>query len=192
MHSNSQGDVIIVATKNSDKQGEWILTGDIRVRFPNSRSSSSTYKQQRCQHSNKDTRAERLLTYSGQVRPIFVPERHTSEASEDASLHRVHIACATFRGRDGGSLLQLFRDTLSTIYENIITLDSVEAFQMPEDYFTTLNEVVEVATDLPRVELDARTELYLFEFSKITKTGGQQPLCHSGVAGDLNPSSHHQ
>ncbi len=71
-----------------------------------------------------------LATYSGQVCPVFIPTRHTSEASEDASLHRVHIACATLRGRDGGSLLQLFRDTLSAIYENIITLDSVEAFQI--------------------------------------------------------------
>jgi hypothetical protein len=106
------------------------------------------------------------------VCPVLIPTEHTSEASEDASLRIVHIACAAFRGRDGGNLLRLFRDTLSTIYENIITLDSVEAFQMPKDYFTTLNEAAEAAIDLIRVELDARTELYLFEFSKITKTGG--------------------
>ena len=81
--------------------------------------------------------------------PVFISIGDTSEASEDASLHRVHIVCAAFRGRDGGSLLQLFRDTLSTIYENIITLDNVEAFQMPEDYFTALNEVVDAVTNLP-------------------------------------------
>jgi len=113
-----------------------------------------------------------MLTYSGQVCPVFIPTRHTSEASEDVSLHRVHIACASFRGRAGGSLMQLFRDKLSAIYENIINLDSVEAFQRLEDYLMALNEDVDAATYLPEVELDALTELYLFEFSKITKTGG--------------------
>ena len=83
----------------------------------------------------------------------------------------MHIACVACRGRDGGSLLQLFRDTLSAIYASIIALDSVDAFQMPKDYFTTLNEAVEASTDLPGVELDVRTELYLFEVNKITKTG---------------------
>jgi hypothetical protein len=69
-----------------------------------------------------------MLTYNGQVCPVLIPTRYPSEASEDASLHRVHNACAAFRGRDGGSLLRLLRNTLSASYENIITLDSVEAF----------------------------------------------------------------
>jgi hypothetical protein len=29
---------------------------------------------------------------------------------------------------------------MSTTYENILTLDTVEDFQVPEDYFSTLNE----------------------------------------------------
>jgi hypothetical protein len=39
MHSDSQGDVITVVTKKSDKQGEWILIGDICVRFQSVRVS---------------------------------------------------------------------------------------------------------------------------------------------------------
>ena len=114
-----------MVTKKSDKQGKWILIGDIRVRFPSNRSTSSTYEQQRSQHNNKDTRAGRLLTYNGQVCPVLIPTGHTNEASE---LHKLHNVCVAFRGRDGGNLLQLFRDILSAIYENIITVDNVEEF----------------------------------------------------------------
>ena len=113
-----------------------------------------------------------MLTYTGQVCLVLISTKHTNETPEKASLHKIHIACATFVGRDGGSLLHLFRDTLSAIYENILNLDCVDTFHLPEDYFTTLNEAVDASNDQQGGELDARTRLHLFEFSNITKTGG--------------------
>jgi hypothetical protein len=68
----------------------------------------------------------------------------------DASLHILFIACATFKGRDGGSLIHLFRDALSEIYENIITMDNVDALQLPEDYLSTLNDAVDTSTEHSR------------------------------------------
>ena len=85
MHTDAHGDIITVVTRKSEQhQGAWILTGDIRVRFPSSRAAISAYTQQRDQHNNRDPRAERLLTHAGQVSPTLIPSGHSSEASEDA------------------------------------------------------------------------------------------------------------
>ena len=54
----------------------------------------------------------------------------------------------------------------------ISNLDSVYAFQLHEDYYTTLNEAIDASNDQHRVDLDAITQLHLIEFSKIAKTGG--------------------
>jgi hypothetical protein len=61
---------------------------------------------------------------------------------------------------------------LSRTYENVLALDITYEFQGPKDFFSALNEEVEIAGDQASVELDAGALLYLFEFSKITKTGG--------------------
>jgi len=173
MHQDDHGDIITVVTKKSEQlQGAWILTGDIRVRFPSSRAAISAYDQQRNQHNNRDPRAERLLTHEGQVSPTLIPSGHSNEASEDATLHRVHASCAAFRGKDAAGLLQLFRDSLSRKYENITALDTADTFQVPEDFYSALNDASDNAGDQDTVELDAITHLYLFEFSRITKTGG--------------------
>jgi hypothetical protein len=85
MHIDAQGDIITVVTKKTDKQqGEWTTTGDIRVRFATSRAAKSAYEQQRSQHNNRDTQAERMLTYTEHVCPVLLPIGHTNEASEDA------------------------------------------------------------------------------------------------------------
>jgi hypothetical protein len=124
MHTDAQVDIITVVTKIMDKQqGEWTITSDIRVRFATSRAAKSAYEQQRIQHNNRDTYAERMLTYTWHVCPILLPIGHTSEASEDASMHRLHGSCAAFRGLDAGSLLHLFKDSLKDIYNNTISLD---------------------------------------------------------------------
>ncbi len=74
IHTDDNGDTITVVTRKSEQQqGAWILTGDIRVRFPSSRAATSAYAQQRDQHNNRDPKAERLLTYGGQVSPILIP-----------------------------------------------------------------------------------------------------------------------
>jgi len=173
MHTDDNGDIITVVTRKSEQQqGAWILAGDIRVRFPSSRASTSAYAQQRDQHNNRDPKAERLLAYGGKVSPTLIPSRHNNEASEDASLHRLHVSCASFRGKDGAGLLQLFRDSLSKTYENVLALDTTDEFQVPEDFYSALNEAVELAGAQAALELNAAERLYLFEFSKITKTGG--------------------
>jgi hypothetical protein len=158
MHTDAHGDIINIVTKKSGhQQGAWILTWDIGIRFPNSRAAIAIYDQQRAQHNNRDPKAERHLTCTGHVSPILIPTRHSNEASGDASLHILHVACVAFRGRDGANLFQLFRDSLSTTYENILALDTVEVFQMHEDYFSALNETVEIAGNQTTVELDAGT-----------------------------------
>jgi len=113
-----------------------------------------------------------MLTYGGQVSPTLIPSRHNNEASEDATLHRLHVSCATFRGKDVAGLLQLFRYNLSKAYESILALDTSHDFQVLADFYSALNEAVEVAGAQATVELNATDRLYLFEFSKITKTGG--------------------
>ena len=87
-------------------------------------------------------------------------------------MHRLHVSFAAFRGLDAGNLLQLFKDSLNDIYDNTISLDGADAHQMPNDYFTALNNATQASTDQHAVDLDSRTLLYLFEFSGISKTGG--------------------
>jgi hypothetical protein len=45
-------------------QGDWTTTGDIYVRFSSTRAAATAYEQQRSQHQNRDTKAERLLSYT--------------------------------------------------------------------------------------------------------------------------------
>jgi len=104
--------------------------------------------------------------------PILIPTCHNNEASGDASLHRLNVASAAFRGKDGSGIFQLFRDNLSTTYENILAMDTAEGFQVPEDFFSTLNEATELTGEQTIVEMDAGTQLFLLEFIRITKTGG--------------------
>ncbi len=111
-----------------------------------------------------------MLTYTENVCPLLLPTDHTSEASEDASLHRLHFSSAAFRGLDAGSLLQLFKDILKDIYDNTISLDSANAHQVPDDYFTAVNDATQPSKDQQAVDLDSRKLLYLLEFSRIIKT----------------------
>jgi hypothetical protein len=113
-----------------------------------------------------------MLTYTWHVWPVLLPTSHTSEASEDASLYRLHVSCAAFRGLDARSLLHLFKDSLKDIYDNTISLDGANARQMPDDYFTALNDATQASTNQYAVDLDNKTLLYLIEFNKISKTGG--------------------
>ncbi len=61
--------------------------------------------------------------------------------------------------------------SLEDIYD-IISLDSAYEYEIPKDYFTALNHAKEDAMGHPAVTLDVRTQLHLFELSKITMTGG--------------------
>ena len=61
---------------------------------------------------------------------------------------------------------------MSRTYENVLALDTTNEFRVPEDFFSALNEAVVIARYQATMELDAGARLNLFEFSKITKTGG--------------------
>jgi hypothetical protein len=55
-YTDALGDTITVVTRKCDKhQGDWILTSDIRVRFPSMIAAGTTYEQQRNHHNNRDT-----------------------------------------------------------------------------------------------------------------------------------------
>jgi uncharacterized protein YdeI (YjbR/CyaY-like superfamily) len=58
-------------------------------------------------------------------------------------------------------------------YDNVLALDTTEEFQVPEDLYSALNEAADRAREQAIVELGTRVQLYLFEFSKITKMGGR-------------------
>jgi hypothetical protein len=76
------GDTItIVARKSNNNIGTWTLTGDIRIRFGNARVAISAYQQQRTHQNNRNTHAERLLTYDEHVCHTLIPSRHTNEES---------------------------------------------------------------------------------------------------------------
>ena len=114
LYTDSQGDTITVVTKQSD-HGEWTTTGDIWVRFSSATSAATAYEQQRNQHHNRDTQAERLLSYTGQVCLVFIPTGHTKEASQDDTLNKVFLPSPNFRGKDHAGLHQLFRDCTQEI-----------------------------------------------------------------------------
>jgi len=110
-------DTVTVVTKKADQhQGEWITTGDIRVRFPSARAVGTTYEQQRNQQRNTDTHADRLLGHTGQVSLTLIPARYIGEIAHDDTLHK---ACTNFRGKDNINLLQLFRDNLHELYDKL-------------------------------------------------------------------------
>jgi hypothetical protein len=44
---------------------------------------------------------------------------------------------------------------LSKTYENILALDTADEFQLPEDFFSALNEAAEIAGEQATTELDA-------------------------------------
>ena len=61
---------------------------------------------------------------------------------------------------------------MSTTYDNILAMDTTYAFHVPKDFYSALNEATDTAGEQAIVELDAEIQLYIFEFSRITKTGG--------------------
>ena len=61
-----------------------------------------------------------MPTNSGQVCPTLIPSGHRNEESKGASLHKIYAPSHMFRGRDGTSLHQLFRDNLLTHYEALL------------------------------------------------------------------------
>jgi hypothetical protein len=133
-YTDTLGDTITVVTKKSDKhQGDWILTGDIRVRFPSPRATITMYDQQRKQHNNMDTHLSRLIGHTGQACPILIPSGHRGETSQDESLHKAYISCKTFRGKDHNGIQQLFRDNLREIYDKIFDINA-EPLPTPEEY----------------------------------------------------------
>jgi len=77
-----------------------------------------------------------------------------------------------FRGRDGASLHQLFRNRLQELYERLFDI-AADALAVPEYYYSAIAEESEQAGDKQNIELDPQIHLlYLMEFYKIVKIGG--------------------
>jgi uncharacterized protein (DUF1330 family) len=166
------GDTVTVVTRKSDKlQGDWILTGDIIVRFPSRRAAGAAYEQQRNQQNNRETQAARLIGHSGQVCPTLIPIGHSGETSQDDSLHKALIACQAFRGKDINGIQQLLRDSLQEIYDRLYDID-VETMEPPKDYYTAIATATDAAGEGHTAELDPHTLFYLLEILRLTKVGG--------------------
>jgi len=59
------GDTIMVVTiKAEQHQGEWIATGDIKVRIPSARAAVIAYERQKTQLQSRDTHADRLFGHT--------------------------------------------------------------------------------------------------------------------------------
>ncbi len=67
LHMDTLGDPITVVTKKANTNADWILTGDIRVRFPSKRSAITAYEQQRAPVRGHGDSESRILTHDGQI-----------------------------------------------------------------------------------------------------------------------------
>jgi hypothetical protein len=144
-NTDNLGDTVTVITKKADQhQGEWITTGDIRVRYPRARAAVTTYEQRRNQQNNRDTHAKRLLGHTWQIYPTIIPTGHNGETSQDDTLHKAYVACSNFKRKDNSNLLQLFRDSLHELCDRLYDLDA-EHDTPPEDFYTTLAYATEAA-----------------------------------------------
>ncbi len=94
---------------------------------------------------------------------MLIPSGHTREASQDDSLHKVYIASQMLRGNDHVGLHQLFRDKAQEIYDRLVSLDP-DTPDVPDDYYSSLSEAVEVRGERHYVEMDSQHTLYLFEY----------------------------
>ena len=96
-YTDALGDIFTLVNRKSDKhQGNWILTGNIKVRFPSRRAACTAYEQPRNQQNNMDTHAARPIWHSRQVWPTLIPTKHSGETLHDDSLHKAFIACPAF------------------------------------------------------------------------------------------------
>ena len=112
-----------------------------------------------------------MLGHTGQVCPTLIPTRHTGETDHDDSLHKAFVSCANFRGKNSSSILQLVRDNLQDLYDRQYDIDA-EHISHPEDFYTALFKATEIGGDNHTSTLDTPHTLYLFEFLKIVKIGG--------------------
>ena len=107
-----------------------------------------------------------MLSYTGQVCPIFILTGHTSETSQENSLRKAYIACPMLRGTGSAALHQLFKGSLQELYDRLFDIDA-NALAVPDDYYSTIAEAIELAGDRHSIELDPQILLYFMEFYKI-------------------------
>ena len=112
-----------------------------------------------------------MLGHTGQVCPTLIPTGHTGETAQDDSLHKAFVSCANFWGKDNSNLLKLFWDSLQELYGRQYDIDA-EHFSHLEDFYTARSEAIEIEGDNHTPTLDTLHTLYLFEFLKIVKIGG--------------------
>jgi len=61
-----------------------------------------------------------MLTYIEQVCHTLIPSGHTSEETQDPSLHTVFASFHIFGGRDSTSLRTLLRESMQVHYEALL------------------------------------------------------------------------
>ena len=162
-----------MVTKKASTNADWILNGDIRVRFPSKRSAITAYEQQRAHVKGHGDSESRILTHDGQISQTLIPTRHVGSESSEASLHKVFVSCEMLRGKDIGELPTLFRDNMKDSYEDLI-LNNNDDFQTPADFIEIFIEGIATAEAQGEttVTLSPKDTLYRFEFYRIFKVGG--------------------
>ena len=61
---------------------------------------------------------------------------------------------------------------MQTHYETLLADAGNKDFTIPNDFYTAISDAIDYAGDATTVELHSLELLYLFEFYRITKTGG--------------------
>ena len=133
LHMDSQGDPITVVIRKANTNSDWILPGDIRVRFPSKRSVMAAYEQQRAPVRGHIDNESRILTHDGQISQTLLPTGNIGSESSEASLHRFFLSCELLKRKDNGELPTLFRDIMKDSYEDIIMNNNAD-FQTVDDF----------------------------------------------------------
>jgi len=161
--NDAHGDTIMIATiKANGQPGTWTLTRNIRIRFSSARAVISAYQQQKTQQHNRNTQAERLLTYDGKICHTLIPSGHTNEESQDPSLHRVYASSQMFRGRDSIGIRALFIESMQAHSEALLDNNGNQDYTIPNEFYTAISNAVDYASDAIIVELHSPELLYMF------------------------------
>jgi hypothetical protein len=95
---DSQGDPSKMAIRKANINSVWIVTGDIRPRFPSKRSAIVAYEQQRAPVKGHGDSESRILTHDGQISHTPLPTGHIGSEYSEASLHKLFVSCEMLRG----------------------------------------------------------------------------------------------
>ena len=150
-----------------------MITGDVRVRFPQPQTAHEIFEQQlnSCKTNNKGIGY--LRTFDGQRCPVLNPTGVNTATAEDKSLYKAFASSDHFRGKDDLHLRVLLQQTLQYLYEDANT-DAEGDLIPPDDIINSLSEALDAAKrkNSQAIQLDNKDLLYLLEYNKVYKIGG--------------------